>query len=288
MKKINFLVVTALFASGVFAQTKGVLQIKGSDTMVNTVQELAEKYMLKNKGKKISVTGGGSGTGIAALINGTCDIANSSRDIKDKEKTAAKGTVNEIALAIDGLSIIVNKNNSVHELSLPQLAQIFKGEIKNWKELGGKDEKISLYGRQANSGTYDFFIEHILNKTDFSGDVKQMNGNAQIVEAVKNSKSAIGYVGSGYVKDSSNVTVLYISTVKGAKAYAPTKLNISSKKYPISRPLYQYIKGTISKDVKDFLMYELGPEGSKLMEEHGFFPISKVQKTSNNKVLGIK
>ncbi len=288
MKKTNLFFIMILFASSAFAQTKGVLQIKGSDTMVNTVQELAEQYMLKNKGKKISVTGGGSGTGIAALINGTCDIANSSRDIKDKEKTAAKGTVNEITLAIDGLSIIVNKNNSVKELSLAQLAQIFKGEIKNWKELGGKDEKISLYGRQANSGTYDFFIEHILNKTDFSGNVKQMNGNAQIVEAVKNSKSAIGYVGSGYVKNSSDVKVLNISKAKGEKSYAPTKLNISTNKYPISRPLYQYVKGNISKEVKDFISYELGVDGSKLMEEHGFFPISKAQRAMNNKVLGIK
>ena len=288
MKKINLMLVLMFFTSGAFAQTKGVLQIKGSDTMVNTVQQLAENYMLKNKDKKVSVTGGGSGTGIAALINDNCDIANSSRDIKEKEKLAANGNVNEIVLAIDGLSIIVNKSNGVNELSIAQLGQIFKGEITNWKELGGKDLKISLYGRQANSGTYDFFIEHILNKADFSKKVKQMNGNAQIVESVKRSVSAIGYVGSGYVKNSKDVKVLNISKVKGEKAYAPNKINISNNMYPISRPLYQYIKGNLSEDIKKFISYELGPEGLKLMEDHGFFPISKTQKNYNNKVLGIK
>lgn len=264
-----------------------MIQIKGSDTMVNTVQVLAEKYMAKNPGKVISVTGGGSGTGIASILNGTSQIANSSRDIKEKEKNSAKQKISEFVIAIDGLSVIVNKNNTINSLTMEQLGKIYRGEITNWKELGGSDTAISLYGRQPNSGTYDFFREHVV-KADYSKKVKEMNGNAQIVESVKMTPSGIGYVGTGYTHNSRDVKVLGVASFKNEKAYKPTYENIVNKKYPISRALYQYVGGEISADVKAFLKYELSKDGQKIITEEGFFPINDKQKETNYALLGIK
>lgn len=264
-----------------------MIQIKGSDTMVNTVQVLAEKYMAKNPGKVISVTGGGSGTGIASILNGTSQIANSSRDIKDKEKKSAKQKISEFVIAIDGLSVIVNKNNTINSLTMEQLGKIYRGEITNWKELGGSDTAISLYGRQPNSGTYDFFREHVV-KADYSKKVKEMNGNAQIVESVKMTVSGIGYVGTGYTHNSRDVKVLGVSAFKNEKSYKPTYENIVNKKYPISRALYQYVGGEMSDDVKAFLKYELSKDGQKIITEEGFFPINDKQKETNYALLGVK
>ncbi len=287
MKKIFFVLTMGLFCTQLFAVSGKMIQVKGSDTMVNTVQVLAEKYMAKNPGKAVSVTGGGSGTGIAALLNGTCDIANSSRDIKDKEKTAAKSKVSEITIAIDGLSIIVNKSNKIASLTIEQLGKIFRGDVKNWKEVGGSDTLISLYGRQPNSGTFDFFREHVL-KSDYSKQVREMNGNAQIVESVKMTASGIGYVGTGYTKNAKDFKVLSIAKAVGEKAYKPTYSDVEKKLYPIARPLYQYISGDITEEVKNFVAYELSPEGQKIIEKEGFFPINDKQKESNNSLLGIK
>ena len=289
MKKLILLSVLS-FTTVLFAQSdKSMLQIKGSDTMVNTVQVLAEKYMAKNPGKTIAVTGGGSGTGIAALLNRTCNIANSSREIKDKERLAAKDKVNEIVIAIDGLSIIVSKKNKINQLTIDQLGQIYRGEVTNWKELGGSNTAISLYGRQPNSGTYDFFREFVV-KADYSKQVKEMNGNAQIVEAVKNSNNAtgIGYVGAGYVKTAKDVKVLKIAKSSGAKAYSAEYKYVENGEYPISRPLYQYVAGELTNDEKQFLAYELGAEGQKIIQDQGFFPITKKQKKTNDVVLGVK
>ena len=287
MKKIFFVLATALFSTQTFAAPGKMIQIKGSDTMVNTVQVLAEKYMTKNPGKAISVTGGGSGTGIAALLNGTCDLANSSRDIKEKEKVAAKAKVSEITIGIDGLSVIVNKGNKIDSLTVEQLGKIYRGDVKNWKEVGGSDTPISLYGRQPNSGTFDFFREHVL-KSDYSKQVREMNGNAQIVESVKATVSGIGYVGTGYTKKAKDIKILGVSKAAGEKAYKPTYSNVEKKLYPIARPLYQYISGEITVDVKNFVEYELSPEGQKIIEKEGFFPISKKQKEFNNTLLGAK
>lgn len=286
MKKLFIAITAIVFSSQVFAAPGKMIQIKGSDTLVNTVQVLAEKYMAKNPGKAISVTGGGSGTGIAAILNGTCDIANSSRDIKEKEKAKAKGSVSEIIIGIDGLSIIVSSKNKINSLTIDQLGKIFRGEIKNWKEVGGSDTPISLYGRQPNSGTYDFFREHVL-KSDYSKQVREMNGNAQIVESVKASDAGIGYVGTGYTKNTKGLKILNIAKASGEKAYAPTHLNVEKNLYPIARPLYQYVSGNISKEVKDFIAYELSNEGQKIVEKEGFFPISKKQNEKNYALLGI-
>ncbi len=183
---------------------KKMVQIKGSDTMVNLVQILAEEYMAKNPGAALAVLGGGSGTGITAIINQTCDIANHSREWKQKEIDQAweKGVQPRFfVIAVDGLSIIVHESNPLERLTMVELGAIYRGEIKNWKMVGGPDKPVSLYGRQSNSGTYVFMQEHVLGNKNYSTDMKEMNGNAQIIEGVLQDEAAIGYVGVGYLFD---------------------------------------------------------------------------------------
>jgi len=263
---------------------KKMIQIKGSDTLVNLVQILAEEYMAKNRGVAIAVLGGGSGTGITALINGTCDIANHSREWKQKELDLAyeKGIRPRIfAIAVDALSIIVNEKNPLDTLTMVQVGSIFRGEIKNWKVLGGPDQKISLYGRQSNSGTYAFMQEHVLNNKNYSPEVKEMNGNAQIIEAVTQDVSGIGYVGVGYLYDESGqvrkgIKVLKIKKDENAPAFSPLdKEAVYSAKYPISRPLYQSTNGKPSGVAADLIRFELSPEGQAIVEKEGFFKIGQ-------------
>lgn len=263
---------------------KKMVQVKGSDTMVNLVQILAEEYMAKNPGAAIAVLGGGSGTGITAIINGTCDIANHSREWKPRELDLAyeKGIKPRIfAIAVDALSIIVNDKNPIDTLTMAQVGAIFRGEIKNWKVLGGPDQKISLYGRQSNSGTYSFMQEHVLNNKNYSPDVKEMNGNAQIIEAITQDTSGIGYVGVGYLFDESGnlrrgIRVQKIKKDESSPAYSPLdKDAVYSAKYPISRPLYQSTNGKPSGVVADFIRYILSPEGQAIVEKEGFFKIGQ-------------
>jgi phosphate transport system substrate-binding protein len=289
MKKIFCALAILFFCTQGFAKSDNMIQVKGSDTMVNMVQILAEKYMAKNPGKAISVTGGGSGTGVAALLNDTCDIANSSRDLKDKERASSKSKIGEVVIAIDGLSIIVSKDNKIEKLTIEQLGKIYRGEITNWKDVGGANTPINLYGRQPNSGTYDFVREFVV-KADYAKSVKEMNGNAQIVEAVKNSNQAsgIGYVGAGYVKNAKDLKILKIAKTSKDEAYLPTHDNVLKGLYPIARPLFQFISGEIKTDTKAFLAYELSAEGQKIISEQGFYAISDKQKTANNTLLGLE
>ncbi len=264
-------------------QRAKMIQIKGSDTLVNLVQILSEEYMAKNPGVPIAVLGGGSGTGITALINGTTDICNTSRDWKQKEYDLAweKGIkVRLFPIAVDGLSIIVNEKNPLAQLPMPAVGAIYRGEIKNWKAVGGPDKPISLYGRQSNSGTYSFLQEHVMGNKPYSTDMKEMNGNAQIIEGVLSDESAIGYVGVGYVVDQKTgkpmkgLKVLNISKDAKSEAFSPLeRANIDSGKYPISRPLYQATNGKPRADVGAFIAWECGPEGQRIVEREGFFPI---------------
>lgn len=284
MKK-NFMLLTIiiglLFAGNILAQD--FIQIKGSDTIVNLSQKLAEAYMEKNPNVSIAVTGGGSGVGIASLIANRVQIANSSREMKEKEFAQAKenGVIpTEIAIAIDGLSVTVNSSNPIKSLTKDQVGAIFRGEISNWSEVGGPNLPISLYGRQPNSGTYVFFQEFVLGNKDYSAKMKQMNGNAQIIEGLKSDKGAIGYVGVGYLHDESGNIVEGLKVVeiaKDAKSKPVTPLiadNVKSGLYPIARPLLQYVNGKPKGAVKDLIAFELSPEGQKLVEEMGFYPVS--------------
>lgn len=293
MKKIILLVIAGLWAFAVSAPAQEFIQIKGSDTSVNLVQRLAEVYMEKDPNTAIAVTGGGSGVGIAALIANKVQIADASRPMKDKEFAAAKenGVIaTEIAIGIDALSVVVHHENPVKFLTMAQVGAIFRGEVTNWREVGGPNMPISLYGRQPNSGTYVFFQEHVLGNKDYSAKMKQMNGNAQIIEAVSADRSGISYVGVGYVYDDKGqvlpgIQVLDIA-VGNAKPVSPLiKENIKAGVYPIARALYQYTNGKPKSNVKNFIAFVLSPDGQKVVEEMGFYPVAG-QYLENNKKAG--
>lgn len=290
---VSFICLGLLTSGPLFAKQK-MIQIKGSDTMVNLVQILAEAYMEKNPKNPLAVLGGGSGTGIAALINGTCDIANLSREMKDKEIKLAKEkgvTPHMFIIAVDGLSVIVNGKNPANEMTVDQIGAMYRGEIKNWKEVGGPDWPVSLYGRQSNSGTYDFFQEHVLGKQNYSPHMKQMNGNAQIVEGVTRDRYGIGYVGVGYTLDSEGkvrktIKILKVAKEAGASAYSPLdKAAVDSGDYPVARALFQSTPGAPQGAVLDFIKFEISSEGQKIVEREGFFPIGSLHQEENKKNL---
>ncbi len=286
MKLFN--VGVAVFAAAFMATAASaeMIQIKGSDTIINLVQKEAEVYMQQNPAVKISVTGGGSGTGLAALVNKKCSIANASRAINAKEVESAGTTgvsPSRIVIAIDGLSVVVNGGNAVSKLTVDQIGAIFRGEIKNWSEVGGSSMPINLYGRQSNSGTYGFFREMVL-KGEYSPKMNTMNGNSQIVEAVKADPSGIGYIGVGYAKSATGLTVLDVAMKQGGVYKSPLdKAAVEAGDYPIARPLYQYIDGIAKGTIKEFISFELSEQGQRIVEEEGFYPISAEYKAANTK-----
>ncbi|NDP26751.1 MAG: PstS family phosphate ABC transporter substrate-binding protein [Flavobacterium sp.] len=247
--------------------------VKGSDTMVILSQKWAEAYMKKHPATVIQVTGGGSGVGLAALINGSTDIANASRPIKPSEvenlkaKYKTKGI--EIACAKDGLSVFLNKGNKISELTIQQLGDIFSGKITNWKQVGGDDAKIQLYGRESSSGTFEFFKEHVV-KTDFSPRCQTLPGTAAIVNAVKKDKYSVGYGGAAYAEGVKDCKVKKDAKSKGV---LPTEANIKNKTYPISRYLYMYLKAKPTGETKAFIDWILSPEGQKMIASVGYFPL---------------
>jgi phosphate transport system substrate-binding protein len=292
--------ITALAAIGLLAAfttaapAKKMIQIKGSDTLVNLVQIMAEEYMAKNPGTAIAVLGGGSGTGITGLINKTCDIADHSREWKQKEIDQAweKGVSPRFFIvAVDGVSIVVNANNPLDKMTMADVGALYRGDIKNWKAVGGPDKAVSLYGRQSNSGTYVFMQEHVLGNKNYSTDMKEMNGNAQIIESVLQDEGGIGYVGVGYLFDETGkvrkgLKVLNISKAPGGQAYSPLdKAAVDSGNYPVSRPLFQATNGKPSAEIAAFIAWETGPEGQKIVEREGFFSIGGPAKAQNEKNL---
>lgn len=282
--------IAALLCVAGTSQAREMVQIKGSDTLINLVQREAEEYMAQNRGTAIAVTGDGSGTGIAALLNGSCDIANASRLMKTKEVMQATGhgiQPKRIVVAIDALSVITNGSNPVEKLTMDQIGKIYRGEITNWKDVGGNDQPITLYGRQPNSGTYDFMKEFVL-EGEYSGKMRQMNGNAQIVEAVKQDATGIGYVGIGYAAQASGIHLLKVALKQGGDYIDPSnKANVDNGTYPIARPLNQYVNGTPSGAVKDFLMFELGQAGQQIVVDEGFYAVPDEYKKHNAEILGI-
>jgi phosphate transport system substrate-binding protein len=249
------------------------ITVKGSDTMVILSQKWAEVYMKKVPGTTIQVTGGGSGVGIAALINGSTDIANASRPIKPSEIAKIKAKYNknsvEIACAKDGLSIFLNKANGVSELSLVQLGDIFSGKTTNWKQVGGVDAKIQLYGRESSSGTFEFFKEHVV-KADFAPTCQTLPGTAAIINAVKKDKYGIGYGGAAYAEGVKDCKIKKDAKSKGV---LPTAATIKNKTYPISRYLFMYLKSKPTGETKAFIDWVLSPEGQKIIVEVGYYPV---------------
>ena len=266
--------------------------IRGSDTEVNLVLRLAETFMDADPDVSIAVTGGGSGTGIAALLNKKTDIANSSRAFKASELRLAEERnvdVKPVIFAVDALTFIVHESLPIDSLNLPQIRAIFTGTRSNWMDFGGPDQPISLYGRQGNSGTFIFIQQNIL-QADYSLEMKQMNGTSQIIESLKNDPAGIGYVGVGYIlKEGQLIDGIKVLNIQGEDqsfAISPLiKENITNGSYPIVRPLFQYLDGLPESKLKAFLDFELGEEGQKIIAENGYFPIPKAYQLQNKAIL---
>lgn len=267
------LIVMVVMGIGFSFTSINKVTVKGSDTMVILSQKWAEVYMKKNPGTSIQVTGGGSGVGLAALINGSTDIANSSRPIKSSEVEKLKARYNtmgvEIPCAKDGLSVYLNKSNSVSTLTIKQIGQIFAGKITNWKEVGGADAPIKLYGRESSSGTFTFFKDNVV-RTDFSPSCQTLPGTAAIVNAVKKDKYSIGYGGAAYAE---GVKDCAVKKDDKSPAILPTGATIKNHTYPITRYLYMYLKSKPTGETKAFIDWILSPAGQGLIEEVGYFPL---------------
>jgi phosphate transport system substrate-binding protein len=248
--------------------------MKGSDTMVQLGQSWAELYMKEHPDITIQVTAGGSGTGIAALIEGTTQICQASRAMKDTEKESLKTKRNldavETPVALDALAVYVNKENAVKSLTMEQVAKIFLGEVTNWKDVGGTPGNIVLYGRENSSGTYVYFKEHVLANKDFPTKYQALPGTGAVVNAVAKDKGGVGYGGIGYATD---IKTIPITKDAGGMPIEPTMANVLSGAYPISRQLFWYTAGPAEGTVKAFQDWVLSPEGQKVVSEKGFYPL---------------
>lgn len=256
------------------------IENKGSDTIVNLALAWAEKYQNENSDVRISVTGGGSGTGIAALINNTVDIANASRSIKEEEIESAKANgvdPVEHVIARDAIAVIVNPENPVSELTLQQLSDIYSGKINNWMEVGGEDRPIVRLSRETNSGTHVYFLETVLrlgdkdNKTLFSTDTLLLPSSEGIILEVRQNPNAIGYDGLGYVPD--DLKMIAIAKEDGGAYVLPSIPTVNDKSYPIARDLYMYTDGEPTGIVKDYLDWILSDEAQEIVAELGFVPV---------------
>jgi phosphate transport system substrate-binding protein len=275
MKKFLILA-TALFAATMLiaAVKQTTITVKGSDTMVILAQRWAEKYMAEHQDIVVQVTGGGSGTGISALINGTTDICNASRPMKKSEREKLKQRFNtlgvEIPAARDGITLYANESNPVTELSLDQIKAVYLGQITNWKDLGGPDAKIILYGRENSSGTYVYFRDNVLKGADYSPLTQTLPGTAAVVNAVARDKNGIGYGGAAYAKGIKEIKVKKDASSPG---YAPTLENITSGAYPITRYLYMYTRSKPNGAMKAFIDWTLSAEGQSIVSQVGYFPV---------------
>jgi phosphate transport system substrate-binding protein len=266
--KITLLALT-LYSAATLAQ-----KLKGSDTVLPLAQKEAENYMKTNKAAKVTVTGGGSGVGIAALVDGTTDIAMASRKMKMGEKiklSDAGKSSKEVTIAFDALAVVVNPANKVEQLTREQISDIFTGKIKNWKEVGGDDMPIVVYSRESSSGTYEFFKEHVMSNKNYASSVLSMPATGSIIQSISQTKGAIGYVGLAYVEK--EVKALKVSFDKGKNFIGPSMATAKDKTYPIIRPLFYYYLASVEKNVKPFVDYCLSAEGQKIVEEVGYVPL---------------
>lgn len=264
------------------AKQEESIQIKGSDTMVNLGQAWAEVFMEDKPDTLIAVTGGGSGTGIAALLNKTCDIAQSSRDISEKERKLAQGQgidIKELKVGIDALAVVVHPDNPVRELTIDQLSGIFTRKFRNWKELGGNDESILVLSRERNSGTHVFFLEEVVRKGDkssteeFAPDVLMMPSSQAIEQEVAVNKSAIGYFGLGYMSE--RVRALSVKSEKAEAFMPPTLETALNGSYPLARPLYFYLPGEPKGVVAEFVDFVLSEKGQSVVLDMHFIPLAQ-------------
>jgi phosphate transport system substrate-binding protein len=253
---------------------KGTITVKGSDTMVILGQRWAEHYMKENPGITVQVTGGGSGTGIAALINGSTDICQSSRPMKEKEKADVQAKRNapavELPVALDALAVYVNEKSPLREISIPTLRRIYLGEIKNWKDAGGPNHAIVVYGRENNSGTYGYFKEHVLENKDFAAATQTLAGTSAVANAVKGDVFGIGYGGIAYLE---GIRALPVKKDESSPAVTASLETAQSGAYPLSRSLYFYTAGPPTGSTKKFIDWVVGPLGQKIIADVGYYPL---------------
>jgi phosphate transport system substrate-binding protein len=270
-------------ANGTPAPPRTAIENKGSDTMVNLALAWAEAYQAEQPGVNISVTGGGSGTGIAALINGTVDVANASRAIKPEERAAAAANgveAVEYIVARDAIAIVVHPGNPVNELTLQQISAIYSGQITNWRELGGEDRPIVLLSRETNSGTHVYFLEEVLrlgdpdDRTLFSPDTLLLPSSEGISAEVRENPNAIGYDGLGYVTH--DMKVLAVSRGPGRPYVLPSIETVNDESYPIARELFMYTAGEPAGVVADFIAWIFGAQAQDIVADLGFVPVEQV------------
>jgi len=262
-----------VFLMPVLSMAADSIVIKGSTTVLPITQAVLEAYMKANKGVQISLSGGGSGEGIKALLDKTCDIANSSREIKKEEISLAQSQgIKPVAhvVAFDALTPIVHPKNKVKSLTIDQLSQIYQGKITNWKEVGGEDLKIVVISRDSSSGTFESWDHFVMKKNKVTPRAQMLASNGAIVTAIAKNRYAISYVGMGYLNK--NVKALEVNDVA---ASAETAL---SKQYPLSRELYMYTDGEPKGEVAKFIAFLLGPDGQKIVKKEGFVPLTAPQK----------
>lgn len=246
----------------------GRLSVKGSDTMVVLAQRWAERYMQTHPGSTIEVSGGGSGTGMAALLNGTTDVANASRPVSERERTQMPD-VQPTRVALDALAVYVHQENPIRSLTMAQLGDIFGGRITNWSQVGGPDRAIVLYSRENNSGTYAYFKEHVLGGGDFAVTAQTLPGTAAVINAVAHDPSGIGYGGIGYATGIRTVPI----AGEDGQAIEPTMENATSGRYPLARFLFMVTRGEPQGMARQFIDWIRSPEGQGLVEDVGFYPL---------------
>lgn len=281
MKKLSVVFLIAAMASSVACATYASgLKIAGSTTVLPLSQVWAEEYMAKHSSVSISVSGGGTGVGISSLLNGSCDIANASRPAKTKEIDIAKtrnAALVATKLARDGMAIIVNSSNNVKNVTMAQLADVYSGKIRRWKQLGGHSDKdIVLVGRDSASGTYGFFQDEVLGGKPFAKDALALASNKSVEQAVVQSQEAIGYVGLAYAKeaaDAGKVRILSISPKASDAGILPTEKTVMNGTYPLFRFLLAYTIGKPKGAAADFLKWCTGSEGQAMVKDTGYLPL---------------
>lgn len=269
MKSKGILVIVLAFSS----LTANAQRIKGSDTVLPIAQQTAEQFMKQHPDGRVTVTGGGTGVGISALMDNTTDIAMASRPIKFSEKMKIKEAgeeVEEVIVAYDALAVVVHPSNPVKQLTRKQLEDIFRGKITNWKQVGGEDQKIVVYSRETSSGTYEFFKESVLKNKNYMAGSLSMPATGAIIQSVSQTKGAIGYVGLAYV--SPRIKTLSVS-YNDTHYATPSVENATNKSYPIVRPLYYYYNVKNKNQVDPLLQFILSPQGQDIIKKNGYIPV---------------
>lgn len=268
MKKIIILALASVISLSAQAQ-----KIKGSDTVLPLAQKQAEQFIKNHPQANVIVTGGGSGVGISALMEGSTDIAMASRKIKFDEKMKLQQSgksIIEKTIGFDALAVVVNPQNGVSQLTGQQLEEIFTGKITNWNQVGGKEMKIVVYSRESSSGTYEFFKDHILKGKNYMSSILSMPATGAIIQSVSQTPGAIGYVGLAYLN--SKVKALKVS-YDGKTFVAPSYENAKNKTYPVVRPLYFYYLKTNEAKLKPFVDFSIGGQGQKIAKDLGYIDI---------------